>query len=97
MRVKALADLGRYAHLLKSPPSPALILLDMVRAQAALTRVADSVLFLLPRSVLDVATDRGDARAGTLLASLEQAVPVAHSLGHQKADACRFLAILADL
>jgi len=55
------------------------------------------VLFLLPRSVFDVATFGGDARSGAILAPLEQAVPVARSLGHHQADACRFPSILADL
>ena len=54
------------------------------------------MLFLLPRSLEDVASDGREARAGAILASCEQAAPVARSLGHQQADACRFLAILAD-
>ena len=54
------------------------------------------MLFLLPRSLADVATDGREARAGAILAPCEQAAPVARSLGHQQADACRFLAILAD-
>ena len=54
------------------------------------------MLFLLPRSLADVATDRREARAGAFLAPLEQAAPVARSLGGQQADACRYLATLAD-
>jgi len=54
------------------------------------------VLFLLPLSLADVATDAREAGAGAILAPLEQAAPVASTLGRQQADACRFLAILAD-
>ena len=54
------------------------------------------MLFLLPLSLADVATDGREAGAGALLAPLEQAAPVASTLGRQQADACRFLAILAD-
>ena len=54
------------------------------------------MLFLLPLSLADVATDAREAGAGAILAPLEQAAPVASTLGRQQADACRFLAILAD-
>ena len=54
------------------------------------------MLFLLPLSLADVATDAKEAGAGAILAPCEQGVPVASTFGHQQADACRFLAILAD-